>query len=174
MFGETEVNLFYLLIAAIFLFVCFPYTLKRTAVNDTNSSKTQTTKISVLCGGLKSGQCFWLAFIWDAHLQLNFRHAADILMQTNTLLFQFHGDTVKRRSTRRRQTVIRAVDWLLPRSLQEFDIPPVILPLFQHSWIQRQIFGKDHFSRPRHRNYRSFEMKNTMKITQFYLGALSY
>lgn len=42
MFGETEVNLFYLLIAAIFLFVCFPYTLKRTAVNDTNSSKTQT------------------------------------------------------------------------------------------------------------------------------------
>lgn len=46
-------------------------------------------------------------------------------MQTNTLLFQFHGDTVKRRSTRRRQTVIRAVDWLLPRSLQEFDIPPV-------------------------------------------------
>lgn len=45
MFGETEVNLFYLLIAAFFLFVCFPYTLKRTAVNDTNLSKTQNISI---------------------------------------------------------------------------------------------------------------------------------
>lgn len=149
MFGETEVNLFYLLIAAIFPLCSLPIHTEK------NSSQRRTfiknTKISVFCGGLKSGQCFWLAWIWNAHVQLNFRHAADILMHTNTL-FHFHGDTVKRRSTRRRRTVIRAVDWLLPRSLQEFDIPPVILPLLQHSWIQRQILWKVHFYRPRHRN----------------------
>lgn len=83
MFGETEVNPFYLLIATVFLVVSFPYTLKGTAVNETNFIEN-TKNVTVFCGGFGPGPCFWLACVWNAHLRLHFRLTADILTQMYT------------------------------------------------------------------------------------------
>lgn len=130
---------FALLISVIFLFVGF-----NTAVKDMNEC-TKDTKSTVFCGGLKPAQCYSLARLLGMHtFTAEFETASWVMNAKKPTLwisFQFHGDSVKRGSTRRRQTAIRAADSPPPRSLQEFDFPPVISAFLPpHSWFSAPKF----------------------------------